>query len=74
MLFAALSETGVAPENAVMIGDTSYDMQMGKSAGTYTIGVTWGNHSHADLQEADTLVNTSEDLMASLTSWMENLS
>ncbi len=44
MIRAALSETGTAPENAVMIGDTSFDMQMGGAAGIQTIGVTWGYH------------------------------
>lgn len=44
MLFAALSETGLRPEQAVMIGDTSYDIEMGRAAGMATIGVAWGYH------------------------------
>ncbi|WP_439124704.1 HAD-IA family hydrolase [Marivita sp.] len=74
MLLAALRDTGVAPENAVMIGDTSYDMLMGKSVGTHTIGVTWGNQSPDHLKQADVLVHDSEHLMSTLTTWMENLS
>jgi len=44
MLEAACAETGIEPQQAVMIGDTSYDMEMGKAAGYATIGVAWGYH------------------------------
>lgn len=52
MVHAALSETGVAAADAVMIGDTSYDMEMGNAALVPTIGVTWGYHAPALLQSA----------------------
>jgi phosphoglycolate phosphatase len=52
MIRRALQETGVEPENAVMIGDTSFDMQMARSAGVHGIGVSWGYHPVADLTEA----------------------
>lgn len=44
MILTALAETGVAPEHAVMIGDTSFDMDMGRAAGVTTIAVDWGYH------------------------------
>lgn len=44
MLDAACAETGIERGRAVMIGDTSYDMEMGKAAGFATIGVAWGYH------------------------------
>jgi len=44
MIYTALSETGIAPEHAVMIGDTSFDMDMGRAAGVTTIAVDWGYH------------------------------
>ncbi len=44
MVLTALSETGVEPENCVMIGDTTFDMDMGRAAGVVTIGVDWGYH------------------------------
>lgn len=44
MILAALAETGCAPENAVMIGDTTYDMEMAAAAGVTGIGVHWGYH------------------------------
>ncbi len=55
MLEATLRDTGIEPANAVMIGDTTYDLQMARSAGVTAIGVSWGNHPvetlrpHADI-------------------------
>jgi len=44
MIRAALSETGVAAADAVMVGDTSFDMDMALAAGVTGIGVAWGYH------------------------------
>jgi len=44
MLLAAMAEAGAAPEATVMIGDTTYDMEMGRAAGARTLAVTWGYH------------------------------
>ncbi|KFI26243.1 HAD family hydrolase [Haematobacter massiliensis] len=52
MLEAAVAEAGVAPAQAVMIGDTSFDMEMGRASGVPTIGVTWGYHSPDRLRGA----------------------
>jgi pyrophosphatase PpaX len=43
-LLKALHTLNIAPENAVMIGDTSADVGAGKNANTKTIGVTYGFH------------------------------
>ncbi len=52
MLHAALAETGVSAERAVMIGDTSFDMDMARAAGLAAVGVSWGYHPVADLHRA----------------------
>ena len=52
MIGAALREAGVEPGAAVMIGDTTYDIEMGRAAGVATIGVAWGYHPVADLRAA----------------------
>jgi phosphoglycolate phosphatase len=52
MLFQAMKETGVSPETTVMIGDTSYDIQMAASANVASIGVTWGYHTMGELRRA----------------------
>jgi phosphoglycolate phosphatase len=52
MLEAALAEAMVDATQAVMIGDTQYDMAMAVNAGVRAIGVDWGYHSAAELREA----------------------
>ncbi len=44
MLEQCLYDTGVKAKNAIIIGDTSFDMEMGRNAGFGTIGVRWGYH------------------------------
>jgi phosphoglycolate phosphatase len=41
-----LEETGIAPEVALMIGDSSIDVQTGRNAGVWTCGVTYGFAPH----------------------------
>lgn len=52
MLRRALAETGCAAEEAVMVGDTAFDIAMGQAAGVATIGVAWGYHPRARLAAA----------------------
>lgn len=49
MVLHAMRETGVAPEDTVVIGDTVFDMEMARNAGASAIGVSWGYHAVADL-------------------------
>ncbi len=44
MVLNCLAATGVYPQNTVMVGDTEFDMAMGRAAGCHTIGVSWGYH------------------------------
>lgn len=52
MLEAALFEAMAQPAEAVMIGDTAYDMEMARSAGVRAVGVEWGYHPPAELTAA----------------------
>ncbi len=52
MVIAAMQEAGVSPANTVVIGDTVYDIAMARAAGATAIGVTWGYHLRAALEEA----------------------
>lgn len=52
MLEAALAEAGASSAQAVMIGDTVFDMQMAASAGVRAIGVGWGYHAPDELLAA----------------------
>ena len=49
MLLAAMDAAGALPQQTAMIGDTSFDMAMGKAAGARAIGVAWGYHEVRDL-------------------------
>jgi len=51
MLFDILEESGVEPDRAIMIGDSSLDLQMANNAGVSSIGVTTGAHSHEVLSK-----------------------
>ncbi len=44
MIEQAMAAVGVGPAETVMIGDTTFDMQMAEAAGVAAIGVTWGYH------------------------------
>ena len=50
MLEQLLAETGFGVHEAVMIGDTVYDMQMAQQLGMDRIGVTYGVHDAERLQ------------------------
>jgi phosphoglycolate phosphatase len=49
MLEAAMFEAGAARDQAVMIGDTSFDMLMARGIGVAAIGVGWGYHGAGEL-------------------------
>ncbi len=44
MIAQALDETGCQATDAVMIGDTTFDMEMARNAGVKGVGVSWGYH------------------------------
>ncbi|WP_346909675.1 HAD-IA family hydrolase [uncultured Roseibium sp.] len=52
MILQALAETGAEAVNTVMIGDTSFDMEMAVAANVRGIGVTWGYHDRPRLEAA----------------------
>ncbi|MCP4781004.1 MAG: HAD-IA family hydrolase [Hyphomicrobium sp.] len=42
MVHAAMAETGVGPTRTVMVGDTTFDMEMAVDAGVGALGPGWG--------------------------------
>lgn len=52
MIESALRETGVSRHRAVMVGDTSFDLEMARNAGVFGVGVAWGNHPVSELEQA----------------------
>ena len=60
-----LKQLNVTPQEALMVGDASYDILMGRAAGCRTCGVTYGNQPAADLLAAgaDYLIDDFADLL-----------
>lgn len=76
MIVTALSETGLPQQAAIMIGDTSFDIEMARSAGVGAAAVSWGNHHVDELQRAGahTIANDFNELERQLDSlWQERL-
>ena len=68
MLLEILDELGVAPRDAVMIGDTTYDLEMARSARTHGVGVTSGGHSREELERLGPLACL--DQVVELAPWL----
>ena len=60
-----LEELGVEADDCLYIGDTSTDMQTGKNASMFTVGVTWGFRDETELitHGADTIIHTPMELL-----------
>lgn len=52
MLLRAMREAGADAADTVLVGDTSYDMEMARSAGAHAFGVDWGYHEPHLLRSA----------------------
>jgi phosphoglycolate phosphatase len=53
---------GVTPENCVLIGDSTMDLDTARNAGMASIAVTWGYHDRERLQGADRIAGDVEAL------------
>lgn len=64
-LLAAIAACAAIPAQSVMVGDGDTDMQAGIAAGLYTIGVTYGFRSAAQLVDAgaDVLIDRMDELI-----------
>tara|TARA_R110000782_G_scaffold258088_1_gene347660 strand:- start:805 stop:1506 length:702 start_codon:yes stop_codon:yes gene_type:complete len=66
-LMHVLDQLGVAPGDAVMVGDSHNDVNVAKAAGVVTVAVTFG-YAHGPVGElgADVLIDHFDDLVAAL--------
>lgn len=64
----AADKLGVAPENCLMIGDTTVDIRAGKSAGAQTVGVLCGFGEEPELRKmgADMILEDTTELVGLL--------
>lgn len=68
MILAAMAEAGVPPALTVMVGDTSFDMAMARSATVGAVGVGWGYHRPDLLTAAGAhrVIAAGDDLLAAI--------
>jgi phosphoglycolate phosphatase len=52
MILRAMEETGAAPRQTLIVGDTTHDMLMARNAGIAGLGVAWGYHPADELRHA----------------------
>lgn len=52
ILLDAMAELGVAPEHTLVVGDTTFDMELAVNAGARALGVAWGYHAPTELLAA----------------------
>lgn len=57
-----LSKLDVKPEEAVIVGDSNFDIEAGKAAGIKTIAVTYGYRPREILKDADFMIDRMEEL------------
>jgi phosphoglycolate phosphatase len=70
MLYEILDFVGVEAENALMIGDTEYDINMANNAGMDSIAVTYGVHERERLAQCNP--TTFIDSFAELLAWLDH--
>lgn len=71
MVLECCKELGVLPKDTLVIGDTSFDMEMAKNAGANSIGVNWGYHpkNKLELAGATRTVESSFELKNAIRHW-----
>lgn len=70
MLYEILDFLSVEAENALMVGDTEYDINMAKNAGMDSIAVTYGVHDRERLAQCNptTFINSFSELIT----WLDH--
>ena len=68
MLRQAMAEAGAEAQETVLVGDTSFDMAMARSAEVAAIGVSYGYHGAEDLRRAGAaaIIDAMRELPAAL--------
>lgn len=68
MLLEILDHHQVAAADAVMVGDTEFDLEMAQRAGVASVGVTWGAHDITRLQRHGPKICV--DTVEALSQWL----
>jgi len=68
MLLHLMERAGAGPEATLMIGDTSHDLELARSAGAAAVAVTWGAHPADGLTDFGALATVHS--IAELRQWL----
>ena len=71
MLLEIIDELGVRPEQTLMVGDTTHDLQMAANASVDSVGVLSGSHSEETLRTCDPVAIL--DDLSRLPQWLDEL-
>ncbi len=73
MIRQAMAEAGAEARETVMIGDTTFDMEMARNAGVGALGVAWGYHAPERLTRAGahTVIRDGADIVAAIEARLE---
>ena len=63
MVYVIMEHSEAEKEDVLMVGDTVFDIDMGKNAGVKTCGVTYGNGKIDELSHADYIINDFAQLL-----------
>jgi phosphoglycolate phosphatase len=72
MLNQILDVSGTYPDQALMIGDTEYDLEMALNAGMSSLGVTYGVHTPDRLRKHNPLGCV--DRITEIPEWLDSFS
>lgn len=70
MLLKLIQRLGVASERTLMVGDTTFDLEMARLAGTYAVGVSGGAHPEERLLGESPLACLAS--LGELPAWLEH--
>jgi 2-phosphoglycolate phosphatase len=73
-VLAACERLGVPTSDAIMVGDTEFDVRAGRAAGARTVGILWGHGTEASLRRAgaDHVVADAKELRSCLDRWLRS--
>ena len=58
-----LQQFGISKKEAVIIGDSNYDVEAGKAAGIKVVAVTYGFRKRKVLEDADVIIDSFDELL-----------
>ena len=65
-LLEMLKKVACGPDEAVIVGDSNYDIEAGKAAGVRTVAVSYGYRDISLLQDADFIIDSMKELIFKL--------